>query len=226
MVGLVQDKLTIPAALVARQVSVMLAEEKPAPLALPLEPFRFYQFGERRVNLDGCVEVEAACYSAPRGWIGREVKVQWDRRTVRLLDPRTGQLLREHLRQERGRHRIPDEDRPAHAPLSTQQLPARCEKAGPHIGALCQLMYRERNVVAIRRIQGILGLARRHGAALTGDGCAAALEAGISGNHYRFVRRWLERQPQLTLRQVDPIIRQLTLYRDLIDNKTRENNSK
>jgi hypothetical protein len=64
-----------------------------------------------------------------------------------VLDPRTGQLLREHLRQERGRHRIPNEDRPAHAPRSTLQLLARCEKAGPHIGTLCQLMYRQQNVV-------------------------------------------------------------------------------
>ena len=40
---------------------------------------------------------------------------------------------------------------------------------------------------------------------------------------YRFVRRWLERRPRLTLRQIDPIIRQLTLYRDFIDSKTQEN---
>ena len=206
-----------------RQVAAMFAEEKPALLELPIEPFRFYQFGERAVHLDGCVEVEAAYYGAPPGWIGRRVKVQWDQRCVRLLDPRTGQLLREHLRQQRGHHRIQDQDRPAHAPRSTQQLLARCEKAGSHIGALCQLMYREQGVVAIRRIQGILSLARKHGAALTGDGCAAALEIGVRENPYRFVRRWLERRPQLTLRQVDPIIRQLTLYRDLIDNKTQEN---
>ena len=128
------------------------------------------------------MEVEAAYYGAPPGWIGRRVKVQWDQRCVRLLDPRTGQLLREHLRQQRGHHRIQDQDRPAHAPRSTQQLLARCEKAGSHIGALCQLMYREQGVVAIRRIQGILGLARKHGAALTGDGCAAALEIGVREN--------------------------------------------
>ena len=48
-----------------RQVSAMFAEEKPSLLPLPLEPFRHYQFGERRVHLDGCVEVEAA-YTAPR----------------------------------------------------------------------------------------------------------------------------------------------------------------
>ena len=73
-----------------RQVSAMFAEEKPALLPLPLEPFRYYQYGERTVHLDGCVEVEAAYYSAPPGWIGRPVQVQWDGKVVRLLDPRNG----------------------------------------------------------------------------------------------------------------------------------------
>jgi hypothetical protein len=31
---------------------------------------------------------------------------------VRIVDPATGRLLREHLRQERGRHRIAEEDKP------------------------------------------------------------------------------------------------------------------
>jgi len=60
-----------------RQVSAMFAEEKPALRELPIEPFRYYRYGERSVNLDGCVEVEAAYYSAPPGWIGRKVQVQW-----------------------------------------------------------------------------------------------------------------------------------------------------
>jgi len=90
----------------------MFAEEKPFLQPLPLEPFRYYQYGERTVHLDGCVEVEAAYYGAPPGWIGRKVLVQWDGLFARLLDPRTGQLLREHLRQKRGAHRIRDEDRP------------------------------------------------------------------------------------------------------------------
>ena len=66
-------------------------------------------------------------------------------------------------------------------------------------------------------------LARQHGAAVADDACAAALESGIPANPYQFVRRWLEHRTPLTLRQVDPIIRQLTLYRDLIDQKTQEN---
>jgi hypothetical protein len=85
-----------------RQVAVMFTEEKPALLPLPVEPFRYYQYGDRTVHLDGCVEVEAAYYSAPPGWIGRWIKVQWDGLLVRLLDPKSGQLLREHIRQKRG----------------------------------------------------------------------------------------------------------------------------
>jgi hypothetical protein len=123
------------------QVAAMFAEERPALLPLPLEPFRYYQYGERTVHLDGCVEVEAAFYSTPPGWIGRRVQVQWNASHVRLIDPRTGQLLREHFRQQRGCHRIQEEDRPSRIPLSTHQLLRRAEVTGPHIGALCQAMH-------------------------------------------------------------------------------------
>ena len=203
-----------------RQVSAMFAEEKPALLPLPVEPFRYYSYGQRTVHLDGCVEVEAAYYGAPPGWIGRRVQVQWDRLHVRLIDPLTGTLLREHLRQLRGSHRIQEQDRPSKTPLGTRQLLARCEKAGPHIGALCQSMHRNDGPVAVRRILGVLSLAKKYGVASTDNACAVALETGVS--HYRFVRRYLERHPPapLSLRQVDPLIRQLTLYRDLIQTRT------
>ena len=131
-----------------RQVAVMFAEERPSLLPLPVEPFRYYLYGERTVHLDGCVEVEAAYYSAPPGWIGRRVQVQWDSRQVRLLDPQTGQLLREHLHQTRGGHRIKDEDRSRKTPLGTQQLLCRADKAGSQIGALCRGMHQAQGEVA------------------------------------------------------------------------------
>ena len=48
----------------------------------------------------------------------------------------------------------------------------------------------------------------------------AALEIGVPT--YRFLRKYVDRRPPLplTLKQVDPLIRQLTLYRDLIDQQT------
>ena len=207
-----------------RQVAAMFAEEKPALQPLPLEPFRYYQYGERTVHLDGCVEVEAAYYSAPPGWISRRVAVQWDGQHVRLLHPKTGQLLREHLRQERGRHRIKDEDRPKRTPLSTVQLLARAERTGSHIGTLSHALHRLQGEPAIRRIQGLLAFAKKYGAARVDDACAVALE--VEAYDFRFVRRYLERnsQPPLSLRQVDPLIRQLHLYRDLIQERTKEPN--
>jgi transposase len=208
-----------------RQVATMFAEEKPMLQPLPVEPFRYYQYGKRTVNLDGCVEVDAAYYGAPPGWIGRHVQVQWDSHQVRLMDPQTGQLLREHLLQARGRHRIKDEDRPKQTPLTTLQLLSRADKAGAQIGALCRGMHQKDGETAVRRILGVLSLVKKYGGATVEDACGAALEVGVRAD-YHFVRRYLERHPQLSLslRQVDPLIRQLTWYRDFIEGKTKENN--
>jgi transposase len=206
-----------------RQVAAMFEQERPALLPLPLEPFRYYQYGERTVHLDGCVEVEAAYYGAPPGWIGRCVQVQWDRQRVRLLHPVTGELLREHLRQERGGRRVKEEDRPNHTPPGTLQLLIRAGKAGKQIGAVCQGMYDRDGEAAVRRIFGMLSLAKKYGSTRVDDASAAILEMGLCD--YHLVRRYMERQPQLplSLRQVDPLIRQLTLYRDVIERKTKEN---
>jgi hypothetical protein len=73
--------------------------------------------------------------------------------------------------------------------------------------------------VAARRILGILALARKHGPALTEEAAHFALDAGLPS--YRFLRRYLERVkvPALALTHIDPLIRQLTHYRDLIDRQ-------
>ncbi len=114
-----------------RQVAVMFAEERPALGPLPVEPFRYYRFGDRTVHLNGCVEVEGAYYGAPPGWLGQRVQVQWNDLHVRLLAPKTGQLLREHLRTRRGWYQIHDDDRPARTPPTTLALLARATSAGP-----------------------------------------------------------------------------------------------
>jgi transposase len=203
-----------------RQVAAMFAEEQPALGPLPLEPFRYYRFGVRTVHLDGCVEVDAAYYGAPPGWIGRRVDVQWNDLFVRLLDPTTGQLLREHVRAPRGWHRIEDADRPRRTPLKTIALLEAAMRIGPSVSAICDHIHRHEGEAGVRRILGVLALARKHGPAVVEDAATAALDLGVPT--YRFVRRYLDRRPSvpLTLRQVDPLIRQLTLYRDLIDRRT------
>ena len=73
----------------------------------------------------------------------------------------------------------------------------------------------------MRRIQGVLNWPRSTAAQL------ATTHVRLRWNwvlpEYRFVRRYLERTPQapLSLKQVDPLIRELTQYRDLIQQRTQ-----
>ncbi len=108
----------------------------------PVEPFRYYRYGTRTVHLDGCVEIDRAYYPAPPGWIGRAVAVQWDGRQVRLLNPTTGQLLREHRPQRPGGYAPPPADQPSRTPpttvapassaaTSSQAAPGRAPDASP-----------------------------------------------------------------------------------------------
>jgi hypothetical protein len=150
----------------------------------------------------------SAYYGAPPGWIGRRLRVQWDGARVRLLDPATGQLLREHLRQDRGRHGIHPDDAPSRTPATTVQPLHRARHVGRHIGALCDQIHRTDREIGVKRILGVLSLARKHGAPTVEEAAKAAIDLGPPS--YRFLRRYLERRPAapLTLRQVDPLIRQ------------------
>jgi len=117
-----------------------------------------------------------------------------------------------------------NEDRPRRTPLGIVQLLARAAQAGPHIGEFAEALYQRQSEAAVRRIQGLLSFIRKYGAARVDNACAAAVE--LEAYDYRFVRRYLERtsDPPASLRQVDPLIRQLTLYRDLIEQRTQQTN--
>jgi hypothetical protein len=96
-----------------RPVAAMFAEEKPSLQALPIKPFRYYQYGQRTVRLDGCVEVEARllrCASRLDRSPGRYAMGCDVRATSRSAHSHV--LLREHLGQKRGGHRICGADRP------------------------------------------------------------------------------------------------------------------
>src|SRR6266436_201218 len=146
-----------------RQVAAMFTEEQPHLRPLPLEPFRYYQYGLRTVHLDGCVEVAGAYYAPPPGWLGRVVAVQWDDHHVRLLDSTTGLLLREHRRHARGRHVIHPDDQSVRTPPSTLALLSRAARAGDAIGTLCAAIHRRDGERGVRRVLGVLALVKKHG---------------------------------------------------------------
>jgi hypothetical protein len=58
-------------------------------------------------------------------------------------------------------------------------------------------MHQRKAETGLRRIQGVLNLAKKYGSAACDNACAAGLELGVA--EYRFVRRYLERTPQASL---------------------------
>ena len=198
-----------------------MPRSSPPSARCPLEPFRYYRYGDRTVHLDGCVEVEAAYYGAPPGWIGRRVARAVGRpaRAAARSEDRPAAARASaraaRLASHRGR-RSPD----AHAADDAGAARGRAARRARDRRALRADPPATRAKPGVRRILGVLALAKKHGAGRRRGRRQAALELGVPT--YRFVRRYLERRPPvpLTLRQVDPLIRQLTLYRDLIDRTT------
>jgi transposase len=203
-----------------RQVAAMFAEEQPSLLPLPTEPFRYYQHAVRVVHLDGCIEVAKGYYATRPGWVGREVHVRWDSRCVRILDPQTGQLLREHLRTQPGHFRIDEQDRSPRTPPQIEQLLRRARVAGKHVALLCEQIEQRRDQWGARQILGVLSLVKKHGFAAIDDHCRIALEAGVAT--YRLVSRLAKRPRAETelLHQTHDLIRQLNHYSDVIRRKT------
>lgn len=109
------------------------------------------QQGKVFSNLECCSSTIVSC--SQQGWL-----IEWFEPAFLIADPKTGQLLREHLRQKRGWHRIKEEDRALRTPLSTSQLLGRAGRAGSHIGALCEAIHSRQGQVGVRRIQGVLSV--------------------------------------------------------------------
>jgi len=200
-----------------RQVAAMFAEERPHLTPLPTTPFRYYQHGARTVHLDGCVEVEAAYYGVPPGHVGRRVHVQWDDLNVRVLDPKTGALLRQHRRARRGHHRIHPDDLPKKTPPSTTDLLRRATRAGAQVGEVARQIHARDGEPGTRRILGLLSLVKKYGAGAVDGACSTSLDLGSPT--YQAVKRLLEREPSLgqQIKQIDPLIRGLSEYRDIIN---------
>ena len=76
------------------------------------------------------------------------------------------------------------------------KLLARTDGAGAHVGQFCRIMHGLKGETAVRRIQGVLSLARKYGVAAVEDACTVALDLNVF--EYAFVRRYLERTPANT----------------------------
>lgn len=194
-----------------RQVRVMFEEEKPFLQPLPPTCFEYYRIGERTVHFDGFVEVDGAYYHAPPQRVGTKVVVHIGRLWIRILDPVTQQLIREHAVTGKGQRRIVDAYLPKQTPIKVEQLAARIGGAGPGCKAFAEQLVEDRGALAMRALYGMLDLLRRYEAAAVDGACAFAVSSGIAS--FKFLRRYLSyHATPLRLREEHRIIPEIATY--------------
>lgn len=174
-----------------RHVREAFADEKPALQTLPTTRFAYYEALERVVHFDAHVEVRGAYYSAPPTYSGRRIVVHASELWIRLIDPTTHSLIREHPATGKGMRRTADDDRPAQTPPPMVRLIQRAAAVGEQCGGFALAMERDRGALATRALFGLLDLVRRYEPAAVEEACRFANLAGSA--NLRFVRTYLER---------------------------------
>ena len=200
-----------------RVVNEHFVDEKSHLQALPVEPCRRYTYCRRKVTSTGEVEVGAQRYAAPATHVNAWVQVQHDANVVRLVDDGSGKLLLEHRRQSTTPARAAAEKAAAQGVTSSPLVDVlkRARQLGPNIGVLCTAIAADDvEEFAIRRVRAILKKAQDDGVDHVELACTVAIAAGAPT--YRCVRAWLDHHKPVALAQVDPLIRQLTAYRDVV----------
>ena len=204
----------------------MFAEEKPRAAALAARTLSLStSTANARVHLDGCVEVEAAYYSAPPGWIGRASRCSGTACmfgcSIREPDSCCANTCASSAAVIASTTRTAAQRTPArHA-----QLLARAGKAGTHIGRSAEQPVRPaRANPRCAASRACCRFAKKYGVARSTMPARPRSNWKSVRLPFRAPLPGTAAAAPLTLRQVDPLIRQLTLYRDLIEERTKENN--
>jgi hypothetical protein len=170
------------------------------------------------VHADGHVEVQGGYYPAPLHLIGQAVEVRWDRHLVRLYYRH--EVVAVHHRVPAGTYAARPGGPPTEAPYAQRafvhRLLSRCGQVGRELRTWAEEALEERGVRAIRLIQGVLGLVRKHPRELVLHAARRATEHRLF--RYRDLKRLVEdgasRQDHgRRLTEVHPAIRPMTQYR-------------
>ncbi|MGH8264296.1 MAG: Mu transposase domain-containing protein, partial [Steroidobacteraceae bacterium] len=197
-----------------RQVWTHFVEvEQRALQPLAATAFPIFTAGERTVHGDGHVEVDGSFYPVPLALLGQKVRVQWDAHLVRVF--RGDVAVAVHKKIAAGLFA----PRPGEAEASTRQqafvdrLLGQCTRVGPALQQWAEAALAARGVRAIRLIQGVLGLTRKH----PRERVVAAITEAHARQHFRYqtIRQLVERTPAPSAPPLvieDPAIRPMTQY--------------
>ena len=200
-----------------RQVQAMFEQERESLTQLPLASFAFFQELVRTVCDDTTIRVDSSNYAARPAAIGAKVTVRLYAHLLEIREPHSGALLRTHARSERpGSTVLPDAERPFNPSRQTELLWKLAREIGPSCLALCQQWFAREGRVGQRRMWGLVGLARKHPAAVVEQACTqAALEQRATLKAITLlVLELTERAPTSELPQ---LTQQDTLIRDAAD---------
>lgn len=187
------------------------AEERPALLPAPAEPYDVPIWCEPKVHRDQHALVAKSLYSLPTRFKGRTLRARADRTTVRFYD--RGALVKAHPRVEPGRRQTDASDFPpekaAYALRDIAFLQRRAAEHGEAVGRYAAaLLDSPLPWARMRAVYALLGLAKRYGAARLNETCATALDVDLI-DIYR-LRRLLERAtaaPAAVVSRILPVAR-------------------
>jgi len=189
---------------------------------LPSMLFPLYEEGKRKVSRDGHIEVKRSYYSAPPEYLGEEVWVQWDSRTVRILNQRF-ETLAFHPRVEIGRFST----LPVHIAKEkihsiehgAKFLLGKVRLIGPQATRWSEAALEEHGIQGMRIIQGLISLTRTYECAAIEKACETAWRSSCF--RCRPLRRLLknEQAKQRTMDFMDehPVIRPMSEYQEFLE---------
>ena len=191
--------------------------ERAALLPLPTSRFENFHEAKRKVSRDGHVEVAKAFYSLPPEYLGREVWVRWNGRTVRVFNDRMQQIAI-HAKHDHGRFstdaRHLDPTKINGLERGIAYLLGKVRAIGPHTHAWAEAVVAARGIEGHRVVQGLLSLTRKH----TCTELERACETALANQCYRLrllrqlITHHADRQQPLEFLAEHPIIRPLEDY--------------
>lgn len=203
--------------------------EKPMLHALPEKDFEHFECGCRKVDVNGTVEVKKNFYGVPHYLVGETVMVHYTNNWVKVL--KDEKLIIKHTRiYGKGKCFIPESCLPPwkHPNLESQER-YYCSKArniGPNTYHVVDYILSQFDPLAIRKVRGILSLAKTYGKSEMETASYQAYNSRIYS--YGFVKNICEKlQKNKTvhvgmnqLTQQHESIRPLSEYQNIIDQRS------
>lgn len=140
--------------------------ERPTLRALAEKPFDYFTAGTRKVDVNGCVEVNRRYYAAPPKLVGEQVVVHYNQQYVKIFYRGEFVIAHRTLALE-GKVSAPASCNPEWKhPNRESQERYYCRKAqeiGSAMHFLVHSTLTDPHPLSIRRVRGLLDLARKHG---------------------------------------------------------------